>query len=623
MGMVPSSAGGSEASSDLIDHQISEAYRNVQAVAEHIDAVQAVSENLFGLQELTRNTVTTIVDLQTALTTGGFYNLAPGTYVPPGALAPVNNTVIRGAGANITIVSRNSATNNFWNINNKSGIELSDFTIDRQYSTFGDTGANIACSDCNDITIRNITFIGIGGTGSAGGAGFMSYTTGQGAVDPAAQSERIYVDSSKFLGDAANFNAQQNVFGAILEDALYSRIDGCFSKSLNGIAQEFKHNTRYSRLTNGVSRDSLYGFGYGQSEASIDGADLNISGGNRAIMCGIGFILGEAGWNLDYGMIIDGDGDGTGRDWSSIGGAKGVRFESSSQFNAWMAVLTKGAIPLPVQYKTGSNNNFVQIASHDTAAKIITHEVGSNRNVTRVLHPGANRNSVAGAIDDQSGVTSGSSNGNPVISEATGEQFGSLSGWFWRRINKSLASFLAGDKFRFENNGDVNLALATDGNSGTIAGFSIHSALQQLVGKIHYVFGATASADKIAIKIGNVESLELLPGGIIGFPTGGGGTAVQPTSKTTAITFNKRTGQITLAAGSIAAGQTIQFNWNNSTLTNQDIVLLSQLNGTQGAYLFNSVCFTGSAVVYITNRSAGALDEALQFRFRADRCATF
>lgn len=76
-----------------------------------------------------------------------------------------------------------------------------------------------------------------------------------------------------------------------------------------------------------------------------------------------------------------------------------------------------------------------------------------------------------------------------------------------------------------------------------------------------------------------VPNLEVDGGAAVGYVTGSGGTVTQTTSRTTGVTINAPSGQITLVS---AAGTT---SWQTFTVTNNtvaatDVVILSQKSGT-------------------------------------------
>jgi hypothetical protein len=101
---------------------------------------------------------------------------------------------------------------------------------------------------------------------------------------------------------------------------------------------------------------------------------------------------------------------------------------------------------------------------------------------------------------------------------------------------------------------------------------------------------------------------------------GSGGTVAQATGKTTGVTLDKRTGQITMeATGSIAAGAIASFTLTNSTIGADDVVHVQRKSGgTAGAYrVWCDSSAAGSCVICVENRTAGPLAEAVVLQFRA------
>ena len=103
----------------------------------------------------------------------------------------------------------------------------------------------------------------------------------------------------------------------------------------------------------------------------------------------------------------------------------------------------------------------------------------------------------------------------------------------------------------------------------------------------------------------------------IGYTSGAGGAVVQATSKATAVTLNTATGTITTSNAALAAGATVSFNFTNSKIAANSVILFSiQTGSTAGAYVVvadnvqNGVCD-----VSIQNRSGGSLSEAIVINF--------
>jgi hypothetical protein len=106
--------------------------------------------------------------------------------------------------------------------------------------------------------------------------------------------------------------------------------------------------------------------------------------------------------------------------------------------------------------------------------------------------------------------------------------------------------------------------------------------------------------------------------GPIGYAAGAGGAVIQATSKSTAVTLNKLSGQITMNAEELAAGAAVSFTVENSQVAATDTIKLALAsgNGAPGTYNYQVDGVTpGSFVICIRNISEAALGEALTFNF--------
>ena len=113
-----------------------------------------------------------------------------------------------------------------------------------------------------------------------------------------------------------------------------------------------------------------------------------------------------------------------------------------------------------------------------------------------------------------------------------------------------------------------------------------------------------------------VTGTTILASSEIGYNASAQGTVTQATSKSTGVTVNKSSGQITMNAASLAAGATVLFTLTNSTIEAGDIIVMNHITGgTIGSYLFQASTLAGSATIYVTNWTAGALAEAVGIRF--------
>ena len=98
----------------------------------------------------------------------------------------------------------------------------------------------------------------------------------------------------------------------------------------------------------------------------------------------------------------------------------------------------------------------------------------------------------------------------------------------------------------------------------------------------------------------------------IGYTAGAGGTVTQATSKSTGVTLNKATGQITMNGAALAAATIVSFTLTNSCIEATDLLLLNHISGgTAGAYTLNAQCAAGSASIAVRNATAGSLSEAI------------
>jgi hypothetical protein len=101
-----------------------------------------------------------------------------------------------------------------------------------------------------------------------------------------------------------------------------------------------------------------------------------------------------------------------------------------------------------------------------------------------------------------------------------------------------------------------------------------------------------------------------------GYIAGDGGMVTQATSKSTAVTLNKKCGQITMNAASLAADTVVTFVLTNSTIAATDLLVLNHdAGGTAGSYLLNAQCAAGSVSINVRNVTAGALAEAIVIGF--------
>ena len=104
----------------------------------------------------------------------------------------------------------------------------------------------------------------------------------------------------------------------------------------------------------------------------------------------------------------------------------------------------------------------------------------------------------------------------------------------------------------------------------------------------------------------------------IGYAAGAQGSVTQLTSKSTGVTLNKSSGQITMNAANLATVTNVAFTLTNSLITAKDVIIFNVAGGnaTAGTYnVFTSTLATGSATVVLRNISGGDLAEAVVLNF--------
>lgn len=121
---------------------------------------------------------------------------------------------------------------------------------------------------------------------------------------------------------------------------------------------------------------------------------------------------------------------------------------------------------------------------------------------------------------------------------------------------------------------------------------------------------------------GNVLSVG---NGGIGYGAGSGGLVTQATSKSTGVTLNKVSGQITMNAEALDANTPVFFLVTNSAITATDNVVVNLKGGyaTYGTYDVKAEGIAaGSFVITLRNISAGSLSEAVVLSFAIIRGST-
>jgi hypothetical protein len=104
----------------------------------------------------------------------------------------------------------------------------------------------------------------------------------------------------------------------------------------------------------------------------------------------------------------------------------------------------------------------------------------------------------------------------------------------------------------------------------------------------------------------------ITPTNKIGYGTGAGGTITQGTNKSTAVTLDTVSGQITMNNATLNTDTTVSFTLNNTAIAAGDVLILNHVSGgTVGSYLLNAQAGASSAVITVRNITGGNLSEAI------------
>lgn len=101
----------------------------------------------------------------------------------------------------------------------------------------------------------------------------------------------------------------------------------------------------------------------------------------------------------------------------------------------------------------------------------------------------------------------------------------------------------------------------------------------------------------------------------IGYGIGSGGTVTQLTSKSTSVTLNKPTGEITMNNATLAAGASVEFTLNNTSILTYSIVTVNPIWGAPSYKTEVVLNTTGAVIIRVTNITLGSLSDALSVRF--------
>jgi hypothetical protein len=126
-----------------------------------------------------------------------------------------------------------------------------------------------------------------------------------------------------------------------------------------------------------------------------------------------------------------------------------------------------------------------------------------------------------------------------------------------------------------------------------------------------------AYEDQNIIGADTVQATNIACTGTIGYAAGGFGTVTQQNNKTTGVTINTPSGQITTANAQMAPSANAVFVVTCSAVSTKDVIVVSIASGgTLGAYnAFISAVADGSFTIELKNVTNNAYSEAIKLNY--------
>jgi hypothetical protein len=276
---------------------------------------------------------------------------------------------------------------------------------------------------------------------------------------------------------------------------------------------------------------------------------------------------------------------------------------------------------------------------------------GSRANSTNIGNVNVYTNSTA-AIDLGGTIALGGT--FDTANSANFAPFGSIRGAKENATNNNYAGYLqfntiaAGgvltEKMRIDSSGNVGIGtsspVAIFGKTLQIASGTTEGSLS-IVGSTGNGFVATVGSaftingrggmaltlgtnDTEKVRIDTSGNVLVTSAAGLGYGTGSGGTVTQATSKSTGVTLNKPTGQITMNNAALLPTTSVVFLLSNSLLAATDSLIVQPNYGANSQSYTAQVTFSGAGGAYIrvTNESGGSLSEAVTLSFAIIKGAT-
>lgn len=142
----------------------------------------------------------------------------------------------------------------------------------------------------------------------------------------------------------------------------------------------------------------------------------------------------------------------------------------------------------------------------------------------------------------------------------------------------------------------------------------------------YYYAASHRFKDRLAVDVATINVNGISTAGVLatsssaglGYAVGAGGSVTQATSKSTGVTINKVSGQITLNSAALASNTSVGFVVTNSAVAATDVVIVNLVSGfaTDTTYMvFAERTSAGHFQIHLRNVSGGSLSEAVIIQF--------
>lgn len=169
-------------------------------------------------------------------------------------------------------------------------------------------------------------------------------------------------------------------------------------------------------------------------------------------------------------------------------------------------------------------------------------------------------------------------------------------------------------------------ALLIESDSALTNGAYLQLTIDTLSSSIRSGIRGTGTYTPMTFYTGGLERMRIDTNGNVlvtgsgglGYGTGSGGTVTQLTSKSTAVTLNKPTGQIIMNNAALAAGAVVQFNILNSLVATTDSIKITLRQSSSIVPVLIELTYAvenGLVQVGVRNNHTAALGEALVLNF--------